>query len=141
MVVRQSHLQLVAALLVLAPGLLALLLLKGESLVLGHDRLMVGHLASLVLIFEHATHAKDSLFLVGPILLLLSIGGSLLAMLAHLLVCPLALQLSIALHPRLVAEVLALELAAAGDVLGLGLTASICPLLSTLHFPSKIKNY
>ena len=97
-VVRQGNLGLVARLLVVSPGLLAIALLLSHSLVLLLHLLGIGSFSSSVFVFEHASHAKNGFFLRGPIGFLLATGLSGSPVLTCLLVSPIALVLRIQPH-------------------------------------------
>ena len=97
-VVSEGDLELVHALLSLAISLLSISLLLGHALVLLDDGSVMGNLASLVLVLEHTAHTEDSFFLLGPVLLLLSVHSGLMAVLTDLLVSPISLILCIEPH-------------------------------------------
>jgi len=100
--VGQGGLELVGGLLVVFPRLLTVTLLLGQALVLVANSTLVLGLPLLALVFQHTAHAKNSLVLLGIVLVLLSLGVFGGLSLTHLLVSPLALELSILKHAILV---------------------------------------
>ena len=94
----QGDLGLVARLLVVSKVRLAITLLLSHSLVLLLNLLGVGSLPCSILVLKHASHAKNSLLLRGPVGFLLAVGLSGRHVLTVLLVSPVALVLSIQSH-------------------------------------------
>ena len=97
-VIGQGDLGLVARLLVVSKVLLAITLLLSHSLVLLLNLLGVGSLPCSILVFKHASHAKNGLLLRGPVGFLLATGLSGSHVLTMLLVGPIALVLRIQPH-------------------------------------------
>jgi hypothetical protein len=100
--VSQGGFELVGGFLVVFPGRFTVTLLLSHARVIGANITLVCGLSLLTLVFQHAAHAKNSLVLLGVVLVLLSLGVFGGLSLTHLLVSPLALELSVLEHTILV---------------------------------------
>lgn len=102
MVVSQRNLQVVFVGLILPPCFLSLLLLKCEHLVIGLEFLEGLVALSGVLVLEDAPHPGESLSLLGIGFLFLAFAVLVEPLLAHLLVSPVLLVLSVDHHSLVV---------------------------------------
>ncbi|TNV83739.1 hypothetical protein FGO68_gene11113 [Halteria grandinella] len=110
--VRVGDLKLVELLLFLLPLVFALLLLKGEALVLCLDLLQLGCALSGHLILEHASHAVKGESLIGVSLLFFLLFVLDVLLFVLLLEDPVLLGLGLVLHAIVERKIFSVELSA-----------------------------